>query len=147
MEQTIFDVADWFLFQSVMTHKKLQKLCYYAEAWCEALLGTPISHNATFEAWIHGPVNYDLWSEYSDYGWNLIERVEVCPDFPSEKEEILESVWLTYGDLTGTQLETLTHREDPWKKQRVGLLPFERSNNVIQVEDMAKYYRSVYAGD
>ena len=144
MEQTIFDVANWFLSQSPLTHKKLQKLCYYAEAWSEALLGTSISKNATFEAWVHGPVNYDLWRKYSHYGWNVIKQAEACPDFPPEKEEILGSVWLTYKGLTGTQLETLTHREDPWKNQRVGLSPFERSNNIIQVEDMAKYYRALY---
>lgn len=26
----IFDVANWFLSKEEMTHKKLQKLCYYA---------------------------------------------------------------------------------------------------------------------
>lgn len=27
------EVAEWFLRKEPMTHKKLQKLCYYAQAW------------------------------------------------------------------------------------------------------------------
>ena len=32
VEANIQDVAYWFLLKQSMTHKKLQKLCYYAEA-------------------------------------------------------------------------------------------------------------------
>ena len=32
-QPTILDVAAWFLLKEDMTHKKIQKLCYYAEAW------------------------------------------------------------------------------------------------------------------
>ena len=35
--EKVMDVANWFLSQSSMTHKKLQKLCYYAQAWHCAL--------------------------------------------------------------------------------------------------------------
>lgn len=147
MTQIIFDVAHWFLSKASMTYKKLQSLCYYAEAWSEALLGKPIAKNAVFEAWMHGPINRDLWKEYVRYEWDEIEQTEARPSFPPEKEELLESVWLTYGKLTGTQLETLVHREEPWRKQRLGLSTFESSHKIIQVEDMVKYYQSLYQGD
>lgn len=147
MTHTIFDVADWFLSRSSMTHKKLQKLCYYAEAWSETLLNAPISEDAKFEAWVHGPVNRNLWNKYKSYGWGEIEQKNISPRFTEKQEEVLESVWLTYHDLTGTQLETLTHQETPWKNQRKGLSVFERSENQIQVMDMVDYYKSIYIGD
>ena len=31
----VFDLADAFLCIDSMTHKKLQKLCYYAKAWSD----------------------------------------------------------------------------------------------------------------
>ena len=34
---SVFDIANWFLTKGQMTHKKLQKLCYYAKAWYLAL--------------------------------------------------------------------------------------------------------------
>lgn len=34
---SVFDVANWFLAHETMMHKKLQKLCYYAQAWFYAL--------------------------------------------------------------------------------------------------------------
>ena len=36
-EHSIFDVAEWFLQKESCSHKKLQKLCYYAVAWSYAL--------------------------------------------------------------------------------------------------------------
>ena len=36
---SVFDIANWFLLKEEMTQKKLQKLCYYAQAWCYALKG------------------------------------------------------------------------------------------------------------
>ena len=34
---SVYEIADWFLNKGNMTQKKLQKLCYYAQAWCYAL--------------------------------------------------------------------------------------------------------------
>jgi uncharacterized phage-associated protein len=36
---SVENVADWFLSKGSMEHKKLQKLCYYAQAWHCALEG------------------------------------------------------------------------------------------------------------
>jgi len=38
-----------------VSHKKLQKLLYYVDAWHYVHLGRPIV-DENFEAWIHGPV-------------------------------------------------------------------------------------------
>ena len=48
----IFDLADAFLSIESMTHKKLQKLCYYAKAWYLALYDENLV-TEEFEAWVH----------------------------------------------------------------------------------------------
>ena len=53
-------VAQYFLSKESMSHKKLQKLCYYAQAWYLANYGKPLMPNR-FEAWVHGPVSPDLY--------------------------------------------------------------------------------------
>ena len=92
---TIFCVADWFLSIESMTHKKLQKLCYYAQSWHLALLNKRL-FNDKFQAWVHGPVNNDLYKKYSSYGWNLIPQKNKKIDFPEETLQVLESVVATY---------------------------------------------------
>lgn len=73
---TVFDVANFFRSKEEMSHKKLQKLVYYAYAWYIALknenkdnLENKLFYNCHFEAWIHGPVCPKLYIEYSNnYG-------------------------------------------------------------------------------
>ena len=143
---TIFDVAEWFLSIEEMTHKKLQKLCYYAQAWSCAICPEPIT-NATFEAWVHGPVCLELYNKYMDYGFSNIPKNPNSPtSFSPEEEEFLMDVWNTYGDMTANSLEVLTHTETPWQKPRLGLAPNENSDRPIDPEDMAVYYRSIYTG-
>ncbi|UKS54139.1 Panacea domain-containing protein [Mycoplasma feriruminatoris] len=143
------DVTNWFLSKESMTHKKLQKLTYYAEAWSWALLNHGILSDTNFQAWIHGPVSPELWEVYKDYGWNDIPKKDfVKSDLFDEKTlDILDAVWTTYGEKSGYELECLSHSEDPWKKARRGLPEFQPSNNIINSNDMKSYYRSIYNGD
>lgn len=60
---SIFDVANWFLSKSDMTHKKLQKLCYYAQAWTYALKGYRLE-DTDYQAWVHGSVSTVLWERF-----------------------------------------------------------------------------------
>lgn len=142
---TIFDVAQWFLSKHSMTHKKLQKLCYYAQAWyCALYDGTPF-FNEQFEAWVHGPVCKALYSRYADYGWSAIPMTENNDAvFDQQQLDILNAVFDLYDNYNGDQLEEITHRESPWQKQRVGLHEYEPSSNVISVKDMREYYLAEY---
>lgn len=74
MKYSIFDVANWFLQKEEMTPKKLQKLCYYAQAWSLALKDSAIMDGVQFEAWVHGPVNYELWQKCKGFGWNNVRQ-------------------------------------------------------------------------
>ncbi|MCE6115498.1 Panacea domain-containing protein [Mycoplasmopsis agalactiae] len=142
------DISGWFLSKESMTHKKLQKLTYYAEAWAYALLNDGILNDTAFQAWIHGPVSPELWKDYRDYGWNDIEK-KSFDERKLDKNvlELLDAVWTTYGDKSGYELEAVSHSEEPWKNARKGLGEFEASNRLINPDDMRNYYKSIYSGD
>lgn len=146
-EKSIQDLAKWFLAKEPMTHKKLQKLCYYAVAWGWALMDKPIVKDSDFEAWVHGPVSEILYQTYKQYGWNNIKKEKKAPKFSSDVEELLNSVWETYGDKDGNELEALSHSEKPWKEARVNLDEDERGNAIISPKTMKTFYRSIYSGD
>lgn len=144
---SIFDVANWFLSKESMTHKKLQKLCYYAQAWCYALKRYKLT-DTTFEAWVHGPVSPALYERFKDFGYDTIRMCgNFKPPFDGEDLELLESVWATYGDHTGNALEALSHSELPWKAARQGYAKNERCSVPISPDLMRSYYLSIYSGD
>ncbi len=142
---SIFKVADWFLSKERMTHKKLQKLCYYAQAWSYAICPEPIS-DAIFEAWVHGPVCRELYDKYKSYGFGYIPQVCDLPLFTPDEESFLADVWETYGDMSANSLEVLSHSEPPWQKARLGLDSGAQCNTPIETKDMASFYRSIYLG-
>lgn len=141
---SVYDVANWFLSKQSMEHKKLQKLCYYAQAWHYALLDKPL-FSETIEAWVHGPVIPALYQTYKNYGWQKIPMVAV-DDVPlaNSTSEILNAVYDTYGELSGGQLEMLSHSEAPWKNARGNLQPYEICTNPIKPEDMKAFYLKSY---
>ncbi|MDW3932938.1 hypothetical protein BUZ77_12310 [Staphylococcus saprophyticus] len=147
---SVNEVAKYFIENGEdITPKKLQKLSYYAEAWCNALLNKRLINDTHFEAWVHGPVSPELYQEYKNYGWNVIEEpaVNIEYNFSDKEKEILDSVLETYGHLSGNELEAITHEETPWLNQRKDLEETEASNNIIKFEDMQNYYSSIYIGD
>lgn len=147
---SIFDVANWFLEKESMTHKRLQKLCYYAFAWDFAVRNGNLIKDCEFEAWVHGPVNRPLYNMLK--GSRLKELtptdIKVSTNHISDPDDIdfLESVWATYGEYGANSLEIMTHRELPWKNARTGCDAFDSCQNVISTDDMKKYYSSVYIG-
>lgn len=146
-KRTIEDLANWFLAKEPMTQKKLQKLCYYAVAWGYALMDKSIVADSEFEAWVHGPVSPTLYRKYKASGWNDIPKVKKAPTFPKDVEELLETVWATYGGQSGNALEALSHAEKPWKEARANLSEDERGNVKILPETMRAFYLSIYSGD
>lgn len=147
-------VAKWFLSKSSMSNKKLQKLCYYAYSWfivffndLEAVetnlcIITTLSEEK-FEAWIHGPVNPQLYHKYKGYGWANIPQEPLTPSFNQEIDDLLKQVWDIYGHFSADELETITHGEFPWQNVRRGLAPSEPCTNRISDYDILKYYSSL----
>ena len=151
---SILDVASWFLSKEAMTHKKLQKLCYYVQAWGLALYNKELI-DSEFQAWVHGPVSRELYNKYRSNGWEDIPKLESFQPcntqfFSDEKNlHLLDSVWLTYGDKSGNELEALTHQEAPWinARKKAEVKENEPCNEIILSDDMKVFYKSIYIGD
>ena len=126
----VFDLADAFLSIESMTHKKLQKLCYYAKAWYLAINDTNIIAES-FEAWVHGAVQPALYQKYKMYGFGYIPRNNKEIDIPEEFISFSREIYDSYGELNGDELEKLNHTEMPWIKAREGLKPWQGCNNII----------------
>lgn len=140
---TAYQVAEWFLSKESMTHKKLQKLCYYAQAWHCALLKKSL-FDEEIQAWVHGPVIPALYPKYADYKWNNIPKKRIAPVIPPKTRNVLEAVYDTYGGFSGDQLERLTHSEEPWIKARGDLRPSQTCTCVISIKSMKDYYGKKY---
>ena len=149
---SVFDVARYFLNKDIpnseraITHLKLQKLAYYAQAWHLALLGDTL-FDETIEAWVHGPVCPMLYYKYREYGFNEIPHNEETVYIPEKSRKVIDAVWEVYGGFDGRYLEHLTHKEEPWKFARGDLDDFDQSNNIIHTDSMLKYYKIKLTGD
>ena len=140
--------ADFFLLcadeQSgdLITHLKLQKLVYYAQAWHLALNNGSTLFEDDFEAWAHGPVCPPLYDRFSSLGFNAIP-INAAMDDGSKlngAKEHLEDVWNVYGKFSAKALERMTHSEEPWIEARGEAGPMDRSNAVISRKTMQLYY-------
>ena len=142
---SVRDIANWFLSKEPMTHKKIQKLCYYAQAWYCALYKEGPLFTEPIQAWVHGPVAPALYPIFADYGWNMIPRQDIVPILNEKTTQLLEAVYKTYGSFSGDQLESLTHSELPWVMARGGLEPWDICVAPITCEVMTDYYGKKYA--
>lgn len=147
---TANQIADWFLASidrdagDSITHLKLQKLVYYAQAWSLALNGEPL-FDEDFQAWAHGPVVRSVFDRFSGNAWGALsepENFEGIDD--SGVEKMLAEILDIYGGMGAKELEKLTHSEDPWQKAREGYGPGERAEVVIPKDHMAVYYQALY---
>jgi uncharacterized phage-associated protein len=126
-----------------VSNLKLQKLLYYSQAWYLAILNKPLFQER-IEAWVHGPVVPPVFGVYKEFRWNSLpdpgETVieEGDPSWPIMPH--LAEVMDAYAGLTGTQLESLTHAEEPWKNARNGMPQDVPSNAVISHQSMTDFY-------
>ncbi len=134
------DVAEYILkLHGPMSAMKLQKLCYYAQAWSLVWDDRPLFEES-FEAWANGPVSPVLYSLHC--GEFNVTTVGGDPSVITDPASIetLNVVIEHYGKMTAAQLSELTHAEQPWKGARKGLPEGVRSSNVIELAAMVEYY-------
>ena len=149
---TIDQVADYFLWSAcqngdLITNLKLQKLVYYAQAWFLALYEEPL-FNDEFQAWVHGPVNTNLYHRFKDARWQPINcdpfySPDSEPNLPQKVKAHLDEIIDVFFDYSAHTLERMTHNEDPWINARQGLPQSVASNNIISKSDMMNYYKSL----
>ena len=138
---TIFDVARYFLNSfGEMTTMKLQKLCYYAQAWSLAWDGEPLFEEE-FQAWANGPVCPELFRAHSG-------KFKLASDyfddhdqpFSEDQKETLDAVKNFYGKESSQWLSELSHKEAPWRIARRNTPVGERCINTITKDSMQEYY-------
>lgn len=145
---SVHDVAKYILEQrrGPMTTMKLQKLCYYSQAWHLVWEDRPLFHEP-IQAWANGPVVRELFNahrgQFSVETWPLGDSAAL----EEEQRATIDAVLEAYGNLSGRQLSTLTHAEDPWREARTGLGPTERSDKEITLAALAEYYTAVDQAD
>lgn len=142
-------IADFFLLQidqnsgDTISNLKLQKLCYYAQAWALTLDDAPLFPER-IEAWAHGPVIPELYKRFKKYKWNAIDPSEVLTDpyrdLHDQDVEFLGDIWTQYGGLSAKQLERLTHSESPWKDAYGDTAPGGACHAEIEHQAMKSYY-------
>ncbi len=126
---------------------KLQKLLYYIQAWHLAFYNEPL-FDGKFQAWIHGPVNRDIYDRFKDSKslYSEITKEDISNlNFDAileEKKKHIDIVLETYAGLPGYELERMTHEEDPWVSARKGFTATQRCDVDIDEPLMAKYYKS-----
>jgi len=144
---SIFDVADYFLSQvdtecgSVMTSLKLQKMCFYAQAWHLVWHNEPLFEEE-FEAWAHGPANPELYRKYKNQPYYQLSQSEDFTDsiFTADQKETLDAVWDAYGMYDAKFLELKTHEEDPWIEARGNIGSMEKCTSIISKKSMKEFY-------
>jgi len=127
----------------VITHLKLQKLLYYAQAWHLATKNKPLFAE-DFQAWIHGPTLISQYDRFKKHQWlPVLEDIE----FPHLKNKSLvshlEEVVDVFGAETAVKLELMTHNERPWQDARKGVSEDAPNAAVISKESMRTFYKSV----
>lgn len=147
----IEDVAAYILAKcGPMTAMKLQKLCYYAQAWHLVWEERPL-FDSRIEAWANGPIVVDLYRIHKG-------RLNLNPgDIRGGDGEALDrgetgsidAVLETYVPLSAHQLSELTHSEAPWREARTaaGLAPLDRGNAEITTQAMFEFYDAMTVAD
>lgn len=138
------DVARYFLAKSdpeigeLISHLKLQKLCYYAQGFHLALYGDPLFAES-IEAWTHGPVVPAVWREYKDYrGEPIPAPADFDPSIYSDDEkELLDEVYSVYGQYSAWKLRNMTHEEAPW------IAAHGAGGGVISRESMSEFFKTL----
>jgi uncharacterized phage-associated protein len=139
-----------------VSHKKLQKLIYYVEAWNLVHLADPLIEE-DFEAWVHGPVLPSLYHELKQFGYNdlnvvadesdtpdkLVEEIIAKNKITGDQLDLIYSVLNKYGSMNSFQLELLSHNEAPWIEAREGVPPHQPCNNIIPKPKMKAFYSSL----
>ena len=141
----VFDVAKYILSkEGKMSTWKLQKLCYYSQAWSIAWTEDPIFQE-DFEAWANGPVCPDLFRLHQGM-FSISDRdlTKGNPDdLTEDQKETINIVIRDYGKMDPYELRELTHKEDPWKNARGTLDDGAYSHDVITKDSIGSYYGSL----
>jgi uncharacterized phage-associated protein len=133
---SVFDVARYLLEKErPMPDLKLQKLCYYAQAWSLVWEDAPLFQER-LEAWRDGPVCPALYRAQK-HAW---EELRGDYALTNRQKMVIDRVFSAYGQKSANDLSELTHREDPWRDARGEAQPNEPTYTAITNDDIRAYF-------
>lgn len=141
----IRDVANWFIHaddqqERSITRLKLQRLCYYAQGYCLALLNRPM-FNPVIDAKTHGVAIWCLDRQYRCFGGCTIPPISNRQHELSEEEiDILKTVWEKYGKFSAWYLREDICKWYPWKHA------MENNTIVISLKDIKRFFSDELGG-
>ena len=140
----IEDVAAYILVRQPQpcSAQKIQKLCYYTQAWYLARYGTPLFDH-DFEAWRSGPVSPALYKYHAgrvDFPASELLKVTFARTLSQEDKSFIDKVLAVYDRYTGLHLRYITQSEDPWKDTREVYTTFKTDDSKISEQCMIEYY-------
>jgi uncharacterized phage-associated protein len=139
---SVFDVAAYIIETfGEITHMRLQKLVYYAQAWSlvwheQRLFVEPI------QAWANGPFVaclYDLFKHHFKVGRDDLPEGD-SSRLSDEQKIVVQKVLEFYGRRPIQWLSDVARCEDPWRLAHKGLAPGERGLAEITAASMEAYY-------
>lgn len=133
------DVAQYILDQhGPLTAMKLQKLCYYSQAWSLVWDEEPLFQDE-IQAWANGPVIPRLYAAHR--GKFTVDTIGGDgANLDANQKDTIDKVVSYYKEFNPQQLSNLTHMEAPWLQARRDTPDGVRGNSVITLESMGEYY-------
>ena len=133
---SIADTAKYILETAgSMTAMKLQKLCYYAQAWSLAWDNEPL-FSEDFAAWKTGPVCEELRQmTYRKYVLSAADLPGDSAKLSADQKDTIHAVLKEYEGHTADWLNRLAQAEEPWKKANQN-----SHDKIILKESMLNYY-------
>lgn len=141
---TIFDTAKYILGKSCkMSPMKLQKLCYYSQAWNLVYTNKPLFQEE-FEAWATGPVCEELHIILRNKNNVSSEDVDGnIENLTENQRENIDTVLSYYGNRSDDWLYQLSIMEKPYKNAHTGIPEGMGSDRIITRKSMLEYYNSI----
>lgn len=138
-----------------MSHLKLQKLLFYCDAYHMAYFDSELIADK-FEAWVHGPVSrrvYDSFKDksvlFADLAFEQLNAPDPDADFAnlsSSQQQFINEVLDDLTTWSDIDLETATHREQPWIQARQGYAPGDKCSVQISKPLTREFYKAEING-
>lgn len=145
----VFSIAKEFVILSLsgdepdpLTHLRLQKLLYYAQAWSLIVRESELFSD-DLEAWRQGPVVPSVANKLQDgQGANTIrlEAFADTPDLQGEQAEFVRRVWESYNPHSACQHSRMAHEEQPWCKAWGNRGGDANGTVPIAIEDLENFF-------
>ena len=134
------DVAKYLLERKgTLTGYQLQKLLYYCQAWSLVVEGRPLFPEEV-RAFRHGPTVTSVFMQHR--GKRHVRSADISGSsaaLSADDKALADAVLRAYDGLSGDQLESLSHEEEPWR-ECFNQCTSVSSSAVIARESMRSYY-------